>query len=120
MRQRPALQLRQLRGNPAQRFGSERQDRRCLSSTQARQHRQRRSHTRRLEVKYLCRAVRAQLLWQHYTLTYDREHDQIVRGAQKDTHTIGQLPGPIGLPFIAGKESIGTNTVLGLRLKVVF
>jgi porin len=45
---------------------------------------------------------------------------QIVRGSQKDTHTIGQLPGPIGLPFIAGKKSIGTNTVLGLRFKVVF
>ncbi len=45
---------------------------------------------------------------------------QIVRGAQKDTHTIGQLPGPIGVPFIAGTKSIGTNTVLGIRFKVVF
>ena len=39
---------------------------------------------------------------------------------RKKTHTIGQLPGPIGLPFIAGKESIGTNTVLGIRFKVLF
>jgi porin len=45
---------------------------------------------------------------------------QIVRGAQKNTHTIGQRPGPIGVPFIAGKEIIGTNTVLGLRLKMIF
>ena len=45
---------------------------------------------------------------------------QIVKGAQKDQHTIGQGPGPFGVPFIAGKQSIGTNTVLGLRFKVEF
>ena len=42
---------------------------------------------------------------------------QIVRGAQKDKITIGQ--DALGMPFIAGKESIGTNTVLGLRLKML-
>ena len=42
---------------------------------------------------------------------------QIVRGAQKDQVTIGQ--GPLGLPTL-NKKSIGTATVLGLRLQVVF
>ena len=43
---------------------------------------------------------------------------QVVRGAQKDQHTTGQ--DAFGIPFIAGKKSIGTNTVLGLRVKVLF
>jgi carbohydrate-selective porin OprB len=42
---------------------------------------------------------------------------QVVRGSQKDQHTISS--GPLGLPRI-DKQSIGTSTVLGLRLKVVF
>lgn len=45
---------------------------------------------------------------------------QIVRGAQKDKITIGTGPGPIGIPFIASRKSIGTTTVLGLRLQMVF
>lgn len=43
---------------------------------------------------------------------------QIVRGAQKNKITLGS--GPLGVPFIASKRSIGTATILGLRLKVVF
>jgi porin len=43
---------------------------------------------------------------------------QIVRGAQKDKVTIGS--GPLGVPFIASRQSIGTATILGLRLKMVF
>ena len=43
---------------------------------------------------------------------------QIVRGAQKNKFTLGS--GPLGVPFIASKRSIGTATILGLRLKVVF
>jgi porin len=42
---------------------------------------------------------------------------QIVRGAQKDTITLGNM-GPI--PVIANKKSIGTATILGLRLQMVF
>ena len=45
---------------------------------------------------------------------------QIVRGAQKEKVTIGTGPGPIGIPFIASRKSIGTATVLGLRLQMVF
>jgi porin len=40
---------------------------------------------------------------------------QVVRGAQKDKITLGS---PI--PVIASRKSIGTATVLGLRLKMVF
>ena len=44
---------------------------------------------------------------------------QVVRGAQKQQITIGQ--GPIlGVPFIASRKSIGTATILGLRLQTVF
>jgi porin len=43
---------------------------------------------------------------------------QVVRGAQKEKITIGQ--GPLGVPFIASRKSIGTATVLGLRLHMVF
>ena len=43
---------------------------------------------------------------------------QVVRGAQKNKFTLGS--GPLGVPFIASKRSIGTATILGLRLKVVF
>ena len=45
---------------------------------------------------------------------------QIVRGAQKEQFTIGTGPGPIGIPFIASRKSIGTATILGLRLQMVF
>ena len=45
---------------------------------------------------------------------------QVVRGAQKEKITIGTTPGPIGVPFVASRKSIGTATVLGLRLKMVF
>jgi len=45
---------------------------------------------------------------------------QVVRGAQKEKITIGTGPGPIGIPFIASRKSIGTTTVLGLRLQMVF
>jgi porin len=45
---------------------------------------------------------------------------QIVRGAQKEKITIGTGPGPIGIPFIASRKSIGTTTILGLRLQIVF
>jgi len=40
---------------------------------------------------------------------------QIVRGAQKDQITLGS---PI--PVITSRKSIGTSTVLGLRLQMVF
>ena len=43
---------------------------------------------------------------------------QIVRGAQKNKFTLGS--GPLGVPFIASKRSIGTATILGLRLKMMF
>jgi len=43
---------------------------------------------------------------------------QIVRGAQKDKVTIGT--GPLGLLPRIDKKSIGTATILGLRLQVVF
>jgi porin len=45
---------------------------------------------------------------------------QVVRGAQKDKITLATTPGPIGVPFIAGRKSIGTATILGLRMSVVF
>jgi porin len=45
---------------------------------------------------------------------------QVVRGAQKDKFTIGRGPGPIGIPFIASRKSIGTATVLGIRMQMVF
>jgi porin len=43
---------------------------------------------------------------------------QIVRGAQQERFTIGR--GPLGVPFIASRKSIGTATILGLRLQMVF
>ena len=43
---------------------------------------------------------------------------QVVRGAQKDIATIGQ--GPLGLLPRIDKKSIGTATVLGLRLQLLF
>jgi len=43
---------------------------------------------------------------------------QVVRGAQKDKVTIGQ--GPLGLLPRLDKKSIGTATVLGLRLQLLF
>lgn len=43
---------------------------------------------------------------------------QVVRGAQKDKIRIGQ--GPLGVPFIASRNSIGTSTVLGLRMQMLF
>ena len=45
---------------------------------------------------------------------------QVVRGAQKEQFTIGNLPGPLGLPFIASRKSIGMATILGLRMQMVF
>lgn len=45
---------------------------------------------------------------------------QVVRGAQKERITLGTGPGPIGIPFIASRKSIGTATILGLRLQMVF
>ena len=42
---------------------------------------------------------------------------QIIRGAQKDKVTIGQ--GPLGLPRL-DRRSIGTGTILGLRLQLLF
>jgi carbohydrate-selective porin OprB len=45
---------------------------------------------------------------------------QVVRGAQKEQVSIGTLPGPLGLSFIASRKSIGTSTILGLRLQTVF
>ena len=43
---------------------------------------------------------------------------QIVRGAQKDKISIGS--GPLGLLPTIDKKSIGTATILGLRLQMVF
>ena len=43
---------------------------------------------------------------------------QIVRGAQKDKVTLGQ--GPLGLLPRINRKSIGTGTILGLRLQLVF
>lgn len=43
---------------------------------------------------------------------------QVVRGAQKEKIRIGQ--GILGVPFIASRKSIGTSTVLGLRMQMVF
>src|SRR3990172_5958447 len=43
---------------------------------------------------------------------------QVVRGAQKDKISIGT--GPLGLLPRLDKKSIGTATILGLRLKMVF
>jgi porin len=43
---------------------------------------------------------------------------QIVRGAQKEKITVGR--GLLGVPFIASRKSIGTATILGLRMQVVF
>jgi porin len=45
---------------------------------------------------------------------------QVVRGAQKEKITIGTTPGPIGVPFIASRKSIGIATILGVRLQMVF
>jgi hypothetical protein len=42
---------------------------------------------------------------------------QVLRGAQKDTVTIGQ--DALGLPTV-NKKSVGTATVLRVRLQVVF
>ena len=44
---------------------------------------------------------------------------QIVRGAQKEQFTIGQGP-LLGVPFIASRNSIGTATILGVRMQIVF
>jgi porin len=43
---------------------------------------------------------------------------QIVRGAQKDKVTIGTSP--LGVPQITSQNSIGTATILSLRLQMVF
>lgn len=43
---------------------------------------------------------------------------QVVRGAQKNKIKLGRSP--LGIPFIASKRSIGTATILGLRLKMIF
>jgi carbohydrate-selective porin OprB len=43
---------------------------------------------------------------------------QVVRGAQKEKFTIGR--GPLGVPFIASRKSIGMATILGLRLQMMF
>jgi porin len=43
---------------------------------------------------------------------------QVVRGAQKDIVTIGT--GPLGVPQITSRNSIGTATILSLRLQMVF
>jgi hypothetical protein len=43
---------------------------------------------------------------------------QIIRGTQKDKVTIGQ--GPLGLLSSLNRKSIGTGTILGLRLQLVF
>jgi hypothetical protein len=40
---------------------------------------------------------------------------QVVRGAQREVFTTGT--GPLGLPSIATRKSIGTATILGLRCK---
>ena len=42
---------------------------------------------------------------------------QVVRGAQKEKVTIGS--GPLGLPIITSRRSIGTATIVGLRLRMV-
>jgi porin len=44
---------------------------------------------------------------------------QVVRGAQKDTITFG-LPVLAPQPVLFRKESIGTATILGIRLQMVF
>jgi len=43
---------------------------------------------------------------------------QVVRGSQKDKVTIGQ--NILGLPVITDRKNIGTATILGLRMKMVF
>jgi len=43
---------------------------------------------------------------------------QVIRGAQKDKVNIVQ--GPLGLLLRIDKHSIGTATILGVRLQVVF
>jgi porin len=43
---------------------------------------------------------------------------QVVRGAQREKFTIGR--GLLGVPFIASRKSIGTATILGVRLQMVF
>jgi carbohydrate-selective porin OprB len=43
---------------------------------------------------------------------------QVVRGAQKEKITVRR--DLLGLPFIANRKSIGTATILGLRLQMVF
>jgi porin len=43
---------------------------------------------------------------------------QVVRGAQKEKFTIAR--GPLGVPSIVSRKSIGTATILGLRLQMVF
>ena len=43
---------------------------------------------------------------------------QIVRGAQKDKISLGS--GPLGLLPRIDKKNIGTATILGLRLQMVF
>ena len=43
---------------------------------------------------------------------------QVVRGAQKEQVTIGRSLS--GVPFIASRKSVGTATVLGLRMQMVF
>jgi len=43
---------------------------------------------------------------------------QVVRGAQKEKFTIGR--NILGLPVITSRKSIGTTTVLGVRLQMVF
>ena len=45
---------------------------------------------------------------------------QVVRGAQKDQITIGNTPGPLPIPIISSKNSVGTATILGIRLQMVF
>jgi porin len=42
---------------------------------------------------------------------------QVVRGAQKDQHTISS--GPLGILPRIDKQSISTSTLLGLRLKLI-
>jgi porin len=43
---------------------------------------------------------------------------QVVRGAQKEQITIRR--DLLGIPFIADRKSIGTATILGVRLQMVF
>ena len=45
---------------------------------------------------------------------------QVVRGAQKNQITIGNTPGPLPIPVITSKKSVGTATILGLRMQMVF